>query len=407
MVNSEIPSFLEAPDLNGNLAKTKLYIAVEIGKRLYANGLTEFAELAALSVAEADVPFKDCDKHYSQLLNRTGAKLPELFLNCVAIEHILKEFGELEKQSLDYFAAVAARFLNVIDALPPTSQTAARAVESLLDHSFLRGPLWREARHAWFQLVSDVQHLLQSLMAKDVLSVEDLGKVDLKDCESRLASASSFMLACFSNAQSIYEMWMARCKTFSANAIKTDEELLVRRARDFIHLREQTLRNAASDASQLRLSLARSDIFARNFVGFAEVIDAQIQECRKMLKQFLELDAKALVVPLKENTLTTEALLYVQHLSEHLKALGESHESVDKLKEQLFKYALKCKVPCADILDEEMLQLVPTLRKESVTRAKLEVRLNETSYPLSVAHKEWVLRTIKAAVPTLPYGKGN
>lgn len=399
MVNSNIPNFLEAGNLDQTLLKTRTFLAVEFGRRLFAAGLHEFAELASqVSKNKDEVHFsRSAGDWLSKLGQRSGSLFFHQFVEATALESVLRSLRSLERGALKYFASLSQKNLNVIDGMPSTSQLSARSLECVLAASFFRASDATGARTGWERHAARLEKGLVTALAKNQLDASDCQGLALHEHEGELATVGLCIIASLETLTHTLDFWLTRAPTIQPGGFRLDDERLVARTRAFIELRERCLNDYDCERGRHLLHKARSLVLARRFEDFAQVVTEQLAALQRLVSTLSELDSKAISVPVRENTLTYESLVYVEAFANKLKSLGEVSDDVDKLKESLFNYSMRCKVPCGDVLDEEVVKLAPLLRKESITRAKLELRLNDPQYPLSVVSKETIMRLVKMA----------
>lgn len=105
--------------------------------------------------------------------------------------------------------------------------------------------------------------------------------------------------------------------------------------------------------------------------------------------------AEVLCSCVAQRALEAEALLYGNALGRRLVLCGEPIGPTEKLAEAMLGYCRAKGVAPLDLIDEEVHRLVPAVRRETLAKARLEVRLSDLDYPLSVAHKDWVLSNIE------------
>lgn len=401
MVNSEVNSFSEADPLHRTIENTQVFLALELGRRLFDGGAHEFAEVTAQTAQTFSS--REFGRSPSEWLTRIQARTGSFFVNqyleVLALDKELARLKQVELGTFRYFSAVAQKHLNVIDAIPSSAVLASRSLEDLVSKSFFRKELAGSGRALWERVTSQYQNTLVGLIQKETLAVEDFASIENPELESHLAYVAHEMMTSIAVVAHTLDFWLTRSPSFSVNNFRMSDDRVVARTQAYLELRERCLHNHDCDRQRHLLHKARSLVISRDFLEFSKVMDEQLSSLEQLVGDLLELDAKVVCIPLRETTLHIESLAFVDAFARQLKAFGEPADEAEKLKESLFKYSLRCKVPCADVLDEEILKLSPMVRKENVTRAKLELRLNDPRYPLSVFSKDNILKIVKAAQP--------
>ncbi|MBX9704217.1 MAG: hypothetical protein K2X39_08700 [Silvanigrellaceae bacterium] len=112
-----------------------------------------------------------------------------------------------------------------------------------------------------------------------------------------------------------------------------------------------------------------------------------IENARKILQH-------SLVSQDRQNTLY-ENMIFIKRLAFYLEKMNENSNEIQALTDKLFIYVRKNAILCHELLDEEIHGLHPLISRENITKAKLEIRLNDIDYPLSVAHRNWTLQTLQ------------
>jgi hypothetical protein len=84
-----------------------------------------------------------------------------------------------------------------------------------------------------------------------------------------------------------------------------------------------------------------------------------------------------------------ENILFIERLSYQLSRKNESIENIKYLKEKLQNH-MENNICLNELIDEEIHNINNSISKDNITRARLEIRLNDTEYPLSVAYREYI-----------------
>ncbi len=85
-----------------------------------------------------------------------------------------------------------------------------------------------------------------------------------------------------------------------------------------------------------------------------------------------------------------ENMIYGRRFVVQLAKLGEDVIEVKKLEEKLKVYCSEYKIRLSEIKNEEFQHLANNISAENIAKARLELRLNDEEYPLSVAYREVV-----------------
>lgn len=89
-----------------------------------------------------------------------------------------------------------------------------------------------------------------------------------------------------------------------------------------------------------------------------------------------------------------ENQVFIDRLGHQLSRKNEDSLNIKTLQKKMFEQNSN-KVSFNDLIDEEIHNLNQSISKENITRARLEMRLNDTEYPLSVAYREYVKSTLQ------------
>jgi hypothetical protein len=84
-----------------------------------------------------------------------------------------------------------------------------------------------------------------------------------------------------------------------------------------------------------------------------------------------------------------ENQLFIERLGFHLSRKNEEIMNIKNLQKRMLEQNSNI-ISFSDLIDEEIHNLNHSINKESITRARLEMRLNDTEYPLSVAYREYI-----------------
>jgi hypothetical protein len=93
----------------------------------------------------------------------------------------------------------------------------------------------------------------------------------------------------------------------------------------------------------------------------------------------------------------TENTLIVRALCNKLRLSGESAEDVENLARSLLSYVSDHNVSCMNMLESEIHEFAPTIAPQSLTRALRHIKFDDPNCPVSVSHKNEILRSLDQA----------
>ena len=143
----------------------------------------------------------------------------------------------------------------------------------------------------------------------------------------------------------------------------------------------------------ITLSLDKSDVI---FFLKTDVIENNID---LIYTKFIEVIKNILVVfESAENTFKYKAThsdeqenrIYVRRLQAQLIKLGENVTEVKKLETKLIQFSLENKIKVKELIDDEIHVLVHSILKQNIVVARMELRLNDDAWPLSVPYREFI-----------------
>jgi hypothetical protein len=86
--------------------------------------------------------------------------------------------------------------------------------------------------------------------------------------------------------------------------------------------------------------------------------------------------------------------IYIERLGIQLSRRNEGILEIQSLQQKM-KNLLNTDIIFKDLFDEEIHSIHSTISKESITRSRLEIRLNDTEYPLSVAYRDYITTALQ------------
>jgi hypothetical protein len=391
--------------------KTAVALAVgpllqELGAKLSSDSgleiLQKLTNLPPLEAAQDPVSLLDlvdasiASSLASDVATATG--LTVLFENLTSVERDLAQM----------LAQRASNHMNTLERLPHVSTEAAQAIIALDTSSLTRGVLARA--------FTDAMSVVTEKWNEKQRQLENLEKITLADFQSfrddKTEKATTCALHCM--ASSLENL---RCVATSSvfPAVEAYE-----RPRDSsagmqsvgsFERKRYSIFQLVESVEELRLE--RHTTKARNLIArgkhFAALSELEqgLEKTAKTVRFLRSLEPSPSTDPRQDRFLEAENYAYVQCLARHLLIAGESPRNVEKLVEALFEYASANNATVSELIDEEILKLNPNIKRESLAKSKLEVRLNDRNFPLSVNHKEWIVQATKLFTKEKTNGGGN
>ena len=94
-------------------------------------------------------------------------------------------------------------------------------------------------------------------------------------------------------------------------------------------------------------------------------------------------------------SLQSENDSYTAALKNQLQEMGVAAPTAQALRQQLFAYCQEHATRAIDVLDDELQKLSPTVPKDLIAAARLKVRMEDLSFPLSVRFRESVEKAFR------------
>ena len=399
MVNTENQLIHHRTIIEKLLQSTTLGAGFELAARLYQGGHAELASIAAyagnLQAFVQDAQSQNWD--LNAFVSRVGAPVLTDYRDFSAVELVLSGFEKWEKDLAGFLAFQARRDLNTVRTYPPQATQAARLLETLLCVSPCKNENSSAFATRWRELEAHFQVTLATFLSKPELQRKSLNKglpQNLSDTLFQTAQQvfTATQCSCHVLAQLVQTMRGAESQQTRVTAEKGFGAVKVlheRLARDLCpsHIESQ----------QLALANAQAFLFERNYPEFCYAMSSIFYGLEKLLASIRNLDQSFPLSIRHEHALAIENTFYIEGLKKQLIRTGEVPYEVDKLAEALFRYTTQHLVAGSDVIDDEMLKCNPSINRESITRARLDLRLKDTEYPLSVAHKDWISKVADAA----------
>ncbi len=313
----------------------------------------------------------------------------------VALRCCVHSSREIHRELSARLATFARRFLNVVTQVPALSSECARLFWILEREAALNGAFENGVS-------TELEGLEQRLADRVAL----LGKSDRL---SPMLLAPLLDDAASDSLLMVVDRLLAFGEMLGAVAVQTEKLLrpmlshVVHRPSSFHGMEHFESKGAFFEmVKDVVETLDRGDLFpearrhlvAGRYLRTFETLGIAFDGVKSMLEGLRQLETGIVFEPLALRHLEGENYLYSMSLAARLVQLGEALDDAEKIARSTFEYATKNRVPCLEVLDEEILKSAPVVRKDALARARLEVKLNAVDFPLSVAAKDRVLQRI-------------
>lgn len=395
MVNQEMTSPKTRQALSRTLARWLGELVTAIGQRLENEGQLE--SLFRLNLSENEDP--SLRRTLRAVENTLASTLVTDAARVFGATAVASELSQARDQLGLFLKGRARRHINAVAGYP---SVATRSTEIL--------------RH--LEATSVQTSPFSSVFSEPLASLEDLARATVAGLLERRSIKSLAELASFLGDD--LEMQLMRI-----------EHLLVGEAR--------TVHGAATSAVEATLELLRINagtmnrpVSRRDLLKRLELADAatwndlllrserEIEQAQTSLQQgesietILSLDTatnhlRSVLTRLEStdmhcscdtaNNIDAENLLYIDALTRALIISGEIPCEAEKLADHLMDDCLRQNIKAIDLIDEEIIKLSPTIKRDSLAKIRLDLRLSETRFPLSVAHRDWILKTLQTCSP--------
>lgn len=429
LVNSQIRDNQTSSSLQDTLESSALQLALGLGRKLFEGGLVDLASVShfwlpsrmenasAQVSSQASVNLPPSELHAATAAAATagdpfalahsvqrvaGTSLISDMLEVTALAHCAHRLESFEQRLLTYHSGQARRELNTIRHAPPLSTAVARASENLQSTSLQGGPLAPLYGELWAKIQSTATAKIDSCQAKPTLNRAEVMTFKSTEVEVWLLTVAHLILSSGENLGQAVRNLIDNAASTSLVPLRGEEEGLYKKFSDFLAKRETLLDLRRLPESAWSWTRARTLAFERHFVKLAFEITAHIELMDTTLNAVEALNRCLTVGAQRNRALEFENYLYIDRLGLQLRALGENADEVAKLAEGLFQYVIQNTVPCSEVLEDEIIPLNPCINRETLVRARLELRLNDRHFPLSVAHKEWITQITKLETLAVP-----
>jgi hypothetical protein len=313
-----------------------------------------------------------------------------------------------ERDLAQMLAQRASSHMNTLERLPHVATEAAQAIIALDTSSLTRGVLARA--------FADAMKVVSEKWAEKERQLENLEKISLVDFQSfrddRTEKATSCALHCLASA-------LENLRAIATSSVFPTPEAYERPRDSSTGMQSvgaferkrysifQLIESVEELKSERHTTKARGLIArGKHFAALSE-LEQGLGKISETIRLLRSLEPAPSTNPRQGRFLEAENYAYVQCLARHLLIAGESPRNVEKLVEALFEYAGSNNASVSELIDEEILKLNPSIKRESLAKSRLEVRLNDRNFPLSVNHKEWIVQATKLFIKEKTNGSGN
>lgn len=364
--------------------------ATRAAQVLYKTGNLEFAHLGSEQNSEIP-PMIEAKEVINEAALRLGTSAIEAYQVAVALESVGVELENLEEGVLQFLRRSGEKWINTFGELPHKGTLAAELIEieknGGLKSGFLAGKYVND-----MGVVTQFKERLENLLQNTKLQKKDF-QIPLQDfyvCSRSLCDMFTF--AYQRHVQVILEICLNLLKIPEFKSVEPTDMNVARLEEDFSQKKRVSdhiafLSTAGTRFPRLAFSNAHKSFLIKMF--------DETKTLQRALIELSEIDAP--FAPPKDRSLYLENYVYTERLRAQLVALGEKFEEAQKLTASLFSYATRNQVACTEIIDNEAANFNPSISRDIVVRARMEVRLNDINFPLSVAHREWIFKTICSA----------
>lgn len=381
----------DTPKLKKSLDAMALHVSIDLAQRLAEGGLLNLAHISAHKShsQELDASF-GAEACAIEVESHAGTTLITDLLELKAISMLHDLIVSFERQLLTVFSYQARREINTVAVFPPASTHAAKSSEALLSTSVASGPVAPLYESLWNRISAASAETLAQILKKKSVSRAEVRSFKTAECEISLLSMCYFLLSSAECLAISLRNLSENVTTFSLFPLRNTGEGLYQKYGDYLKHREQILDLQLASSREWSLDKARQLTFDRKYIQFCLELESKIEQWTHLLDNLNRMSQSLGQTMIRDRATEIENYLYVDRLSVHLRGYGETTEEVNRLSELLFKYSIEKNVSCSEIMDEEILRMNPRINKENICRSRLELRMNDRHFPLSVAHKEWV-----------------
>ncbi len=310
---------------------------------------------------------------------------------------------------LQLLGQIARRHLNEIKVMPAPATFASQCIDHLTAHSAV---LKCSLDEPIATLNSFLGQQISSWLAAPELHLEQLTTPLDHSCldamntiSHALATESTLLAGIGAMIADSYESYL---RSFAPVAVGRGQWVSL----EFARVRENIALNGPAAMAEIRGMLnwnlngnlnggARlADLVQGRYRSFATDLTSAFERLEEFLARVSLCDRHwfaqqfGLQAPA---TAQTENTLIVRALCNKLRLSGESAEDVENLARSLLSYVSDHNVSCMTMLESEIHEFAPTIAPQSLTRALRHIKFDDPNCPVSVSHKNEILRSLDHA----------
>lgn len=306
---------------------------------------------------------------------------------------------------LQLLSQIARRHLNEIKVMPAPATLASQCIDHLTAHSWtLQGKL--DAPTATLQ--NFINQQIGSWLGAPDLHLEQLSQalepdieVAMKSLSQALASEATLLAGLGEMLADSYESYL---RSFAPAALGRGQWISL----DFARARESIALNGPAALAEIRGMLngiqtagpRLADLVQSRFRNFALDLTSAFDSLGAFLERLTLCDRHWFAQQFGNQAPSmahAENTLIVRALCNRLRLSGESADDVENLARALMSYVTEHNVNCMSMLEPEFQELAPTIAPQSLTRALRHIKFDDPHCPVSISHKNEILRTLDQA----------
>jgi hypothetical protein len=306
---------------------------------------------------------------------------------------------------LQLLGQIARRHINEIKVMPAPATFASQCIDHLTAHSAVLNcsldepiavlnALMGQQISSW--LAAPELHLEQLTTPLDHSCLDAMNSVGhALAIESTLLAGIGVMIA------DSYESYL---RSFAPVAVGRGQWVSL----EFARVRENIALNGPAAMSEIRGMLnwhlnagpRLADLVQGRYRNFATDLASAFERLEEFLARVSLCDRHWFAQQFgiqAPATAQTENTLIVRALCNKLRLSGESADDVENLARSLLSYVSDHNVSCMSMLESEIHEFAPTIAPQSLTRALRHIKFDDPNCPVSVSHKNEILRSLDQA----------
>jgi len=376
-------------------------VVVRLGRlfahKLLESGQTAAAQLLALEQTEAS-PAQEAEVYLTELECPMLTEARQLSALCA----LAWRSSVLEDKLLELLASRARKELNVITDDPPLATRLTQEIETLLAASPFRGTAGEALEKFQSERLAALTRTCGDLLSRPTLTWSDLVRAKSPTPAFELLNLSSRLVQVLAQLERVF----LRVEGLFGKAPGEEPDSLHRVGykQKLRNKKVHTLHNRALKSRFNRVvsmhweDEATQFVADRNFHGFALCLDNIVAQFSETLEQWCKNEI-ARGAKQRARLLDVENFIYADCMRRNLHQQGEAFEDAVNCAEKLLSYCQENHVSATELMDDEIWMLFPRINRENLKQARLKVRHSDETFPLSVAHREWIAQITEKALP--------